>query len=53
VLNIAEGKMLLMDREGQQIRKEWNVGWFDNSRIAVNAYNDSGNHYLYLYEFKN
>ena len=53
LLNISEAKMIMMDREGQEIRREWNVGWFDNNRIGVNAADDSSNSYLYLYEFKN
>ena len=53
LLDISQARMLMMDRKGQEIRREWNVDWFDNDRIAVSAEDDNGSHYLYLYEFKN
>lgn len=51
LLDISAAKMILLDREGQEIRREWNPDWFDNNRIAVSARDDSKNQYLYLYEF--
>ncbi|MEA5040790.1 MAG: hypothetical protein VB086_13295 [Clostridiaceae bacterium] len=53
LLDIAGGKMIMMDREGQEIRSEYDIGWFDNDRVAFNAVDENGGRYLYLYEFRN
>lgn len=53
MLDIPRAQMVMLDREGQEIRREWDVDWFDNNRIAVNALEENKTRYLYLYEFKN
>lgn len=53
LLDIPQSRMIMLDRKGQEIRREWGVDWFDGNRIAVNAMEDSKERYLYLYEFKN
>jgi hypothetical protein len=51
VLDILNSRLLLLDREGEAVRLEYSLQWFDNNRIAVSADNDTDK-YLYLYEFK-
>jgi hypothetical protein len=52
LLDISKAKIIMLDRKGEEIRREWNVEWFDKDRIAVNAVGDDESRYLYLYEFK-
>ena len=51
VLDIQKSKLVLLDRNGQEVRSEYNVEWFDNNRISVNATENKIGKYLYLYEF--
>ncbi len=51
VLDILDSKLFLLDREGEAVRLEYNLQWFDNNRIAVSA-DKAADKYLYLYEFK-
>lgn len=53
VLDIPKNKLIMMDRKGQEIRRECDIGWFDNNRIVIDAAEENKDRYLYLYEFKN
>lgn len=56
VLDLEKRSFTLLDREGYEVRFEGSMSWFDNDRVAIQAYEDNepsvGIQYLYIYTIK-
>ena len=52
ILDTQSGILTMLKRENYGIREEVAIGWLDNKRISIHAYDDDGDLYLFVYEFK-
>lgn len=52
VLDTQTGVLIMLDRENYEAKTENVIGWLDNERIAVIAYDSNNECYLYVYDFK-